>query len=207
MITSDHSGFAGVQPPEINSPPANIRSPELGYPAQLCLSMSARSIGADDHLRAEPLLPEVNTQKDHHLPPRRLRRSTATCNASTSGQNPSRRRCVIWHVAGGTLLRRVFEYHSIKNPQRESHQGSVMPLIIQFRHLIASICACFVAASASAYLLSSVWIWLISQMLSISGKYVISSATSLNRTFRFMTFTSGEWTNIFFNSQRSLKMM
>jgi hypothetical protein len=63
MITSDHSGFAGVQPPEINSPPANIRSPELGYPAQLCLSMSARSIGADDHLRAEPLLPEVNTQK------------------------------------------------------------------------------------------------------------------------------------------------
>ena len=89
-------------------------------------------------------------------------------------------------------------------PQRESHQGSVMPLIIQFRHLIASICACYVAASASAYLLSSVWIWLISQMLSISGKYVISSATSLNRTFRFMTFTSGEWTNIFFSSQRSL---
>ena len=28
-ITSDHSGFAGVQPPAIHPPPANIRSPDL----------------------------------------------------------------------------------------------------------------------------------------------------------------------------------
>lgn len=81
-----------------------------------------------------------------------------------------------------------------------------MHFTIQFRQLIASICACFVASSARAYLLRSVWIWLISQMLSTSGKYVMSSSTSLNSTFRFMTFTSGEWTNIFFNSQRSLTM-
>jgi len=29
MITSDHSGFAGVQPPEMQTPPANIRSSEV----------------------------------------------------------------------------------------------------------------------------------------------------------------------------------
>ena len=52
MITSDHRGFAGVQPPAMHRPPANIRSPELSSPAQVCLPMSSRLIGADDHLRA-----------------------------------------------------------------------------------------------------------------------------------------------------------
>ena len=52
MITSDHRGFAGVQPPAMHPPPANIRSPELSSPAQVCLPMSSRLIGADDHLRA-----------------------------------------------------------------------------------------------------------------------------------------------------------
>ena len=150
--------------------------------------------------------PEEKIQKDDYLRPPRLRRSSASRNALSSGQHLLIGGTLIWHVASGTFFRRVVAYHFKKIPS-ENHCGSVMPLINQFRHLIASICACYVAASASAYLLSSVWIWLISQMLSTSGKYVISSATSLNRTFRFMTFTFGEWTNIFFNSQRLLKMM
>ena len=52
MITSDHGGFAGIQPPGNRRPPANILSPELSSPAQVCLPTSSRLIGADDHLRA-----------------------------------------------------------------------------------------------------------------------------------------------------------
>ena len=80
MITSDHGGFAGIQPPGNRRPPANIRSPELSSPAQL--SSPARVF-----LRLGVSLPEEILQKDHHLRPRRLRRSSATRHASSSGQH------------------------------------------------------------------------------------------------------------------------
>ena len=67
------------------SPPANIPSPELTSPAQLCLQTSPPLIGADAHLRAAALPPEENIQKNHHLRPPRLRRTTATIHALSSG--------------------------------------------------------------------------------------------------------------------------
>ncbi|MPN04625.1 hypothetical protein SDC9_151870 [bioreactor metagenome] len=70
MITSNHGGFAGVQPPAM-------------YPAP----GSYRFIRADIFLRAEAFPPEEKIQKEHHLRPRRLRRSTAARNASSSGQH------------------------------------------------------------------------------------------------------------------------
>ena len=87
MITSDHDGFAGVQPLSKHSPPANIRSPELSYRAQSCSPLSAPLIGADDHLRAAGLVPEEITQKDDYLRPPRLRRSWSTCKWATSGES------------------------------------------------------------------------------------------------------------------------
>ena len=87
IITSDHCGFAGVRPPTTRSPPASIRSPELSYPAQICLPMSTPLIGADNHLRADTPLPEVKIPKDHHLRPPRLRRSTVVRHAASSGQH------------------------------------------------------------------------------------------------------------------------
>jgi len=49
--------------------------------------MSALLIGAGAHLRAAALQPEDNTPKDHHLRPPRLRRSSATHQAASSGQH------------------------------------------------------------------------------------------------------------------------
>jgi len=64
--------------PTMQPPPASIRSPVLRYPARNCLPMSARLIGADAQLRAEPSRWRKSSQKDHHLRPLRLRRSSAT---------------------------------------------------------------------------------------------------------------------------------
>ena len=59
----------------------------VGLHGAVCLPMSTPLIGADAHLREGTLLPEEITQNDHHLRPRRLRRSTATHHASSSGQH------------------------------------------------------------------------------------------------------------------------
>ena len=80
MITSDHGGFAGIQPPGNRRPPANIRSPELSSPAQL--SSPARVF-----LRLGVSLPEEILQKDHHLRPPRLRRSWAAGKSTSSGEH------------------------------------------------------------------------------------------------------------------------
>lgn len=45
IITFDHGGFAALQPPAIQPPPANIRSPELMYPAQTLPSTRPLFIG------------------------------------------------------------------------------------------------------------------------------------------------------------------
>ena len=87
IITSDHCGFAGVRPPTTRSPPASIRSPELSYPAQICLPMSTWLIGAGSFLRLGGSLPEEIAQKNHHLRPQRLRRSSAVRRASSSGEH------------------------------------------------------------------------------------------------------------------------
>ena len=83
--TSDHSGFAGVRLPKINAPPASIRSPELGSSAQVCLPASDPLPGADDFFRLRVLSPGEIIQNDHHIRPRRLRRSSAARHASSSG--------------------------------------------------------------------------------------------------------------------------
>ena len=59
----------------------------VGLHGAVCLPMSTPLIGADAHLREGTLLPEEITQNDHHLRPRRLRRSSATHHASSSGQH------------------------------------------------------------------------------------------------------------------------
>ncbi|PTQ85159.1 hypothetical protein C8U37_10543 [Trichococcus patagoniensis] len=51
IITSDHGGFAGVRPSATQSPPASMRSTELGCLARVCFPMSAPLIGADGFLR------------------------------------------------------------------------------------------------------------------------------------------------------------
>ena len=80
MITSDHGGFAGIQPPGNRRPPANIRSPELSSPAQL--SSPARVF-----LRLGVSLPEEILQKDHYLRPTRLRRNTAAGKSMSPGEH------------------------------------------------------------------------------------------------------------------------
>ena len=87
IINSYHIGFAGVHPPEMHPPPASIRSPELGYPAQDCLPMSALLIGGGVFLRAEAFPQEENIQKDNHLRPRRLRRTTVARKSPSSGEH------------------------------------------------------------------------------------------------------------------------
>ncbi len=87
IITSDHRGFAGVQPPATQPPPASICSPELSYPAQASSSVNTRLVGAGDHLRAAVFPPEDNIPKDYYLRPPRLRRSTAARHAASSGKH------------------------------------------------------------------------------------------------------------------------
>ena len=51
MITSDHSGFAGVQSPQIQPPPANIPSSELtASSAAVSCSSAGGEIPQDDYL-------------------------------------------------------------------------------------------------------------------------------------------------------------
>ncbi|CZR06021.1 hypothetical protein SAMN04488048_11511 [Trichococcus flocculiformis] len=60
---------------------------EVDLHGAVCLPMSTPLIGADAHLRAGTLLPEEITQNDHHLRPRRLRRTSAARNTASSGQH------------------------------------------------------------------------------------------------------------------------
>ena len=53
----------------------------------VCLPMSAWLIGAGSFLRLGGSLPEEIAQKNHHLRPPRLRRSSASRNASSSGEH------------------------------------------------------------------------------------------------------------------------
>jgi hypothetical protein len=53
----------------------------------VCLPMSSLLIRAGSFLRLGGSLPEEKSQKDHHLRPRRLRRSSASRNASSSGEH------------------------------------------------------------------------------------------------------------------------
>ena len=53
----------------------------------VCLPMSTWLIGAGSFLRLGGSLPEEIAQKNHHLRPRRLRRTTAARNASSSGEH------------------------------------------------------------------------------------------------------------------------
>lgn len=87
ISTSDHGGFAEVQPHATQPPPASIPSPELSSRAQVCPPMSAPLIGAGSFLRLRGPLPEENIQKDHHLRPQQLRRSSAARHASSSGEH------------------------------------------------------------------------------------------------------------------------
>ncbi|PTQ85158.1 hypothetical protein C8U37_10542 [Trichococcus patagoniensis] len=51
IITSDHGGFAGVRPSATQSPPASMRSTELGCLAQVCFPARRTFIGAGVFLR------------------------------------------------------------------------------------------------------------------------------------------------------------
>ena len=53
----------------------------------VCLPMSAWLIGAGSFLRLGGSLPEEIAQKNHHLRPQRLRRSSAVRRASSSGEH------------------------------------------------------------------------------------------------------------------------
>ena len=72
IITSDHRGFAGVQPPSIQRPPANIRSSEVSYLAQSCAPAGTPLIGADGsigtHLLCHLLNRKYHSSKEwHHI--------------------------------------------------------------------------------------------------------------------------------------------
>ena len=70
IITSDHRGFAGVQPPSIQRPPANIRSSELSYRAQSCAPEGTPLIGADGsigtHLLCHLLNRKCHSSEEWH---------------------------------------------------------------------------------------------------------------------------------------------
>ena len=68
-------------------PPVSILSQELSSPPQSCPPMSAPLIGVGGLLRLRGPLSEENIQKDHHLRPQQLRRSSAAHNAIYSGQH------------------------------------------------------------------------------------------------------------------------
>ena len=70
MVSSGQHSLPGVDLPGAKLPP-----------------MSTPLIGAGDLLRLGAALPEDNIQKDDHLRPTRLRRSSASRNASSSGEH------------------------------------------------------------------------------------------------------------------------
>ena len=78
--------FTGGENPERLSPPSAAASPEFDHPPPFLLrrTFAPRSW---QFLPVRVLLPENNTQKDHHIRPLRLRRTTAVHHTSSSGQH------------------------------------------------------------------------------------------------------------------------
>ena len=78
--------FVGGENPERLSPPSAAASPEFDHPPPFLLrrTFAPRSW---QFLPVRVLLPENNTQKDHHIRPLRLRRTTAVHHTSSSGQH------------------------------------------------------------------------------------------------------------------------
>ncbi|MPM11130.1 hypothetical protein SDC9_57469 [bioreactor metagenome] len=66
MITSDHRGFAEVQPTATHPPPVSIRSPELKFLAHGCLPMRARSVGAGWLAPGHRILRSKKKKTDRH---------------------------------------------------------------------------------------------------------------------------------------------
>ena len=75
--------FTGGENPERLSPPSAAASPEFDHPPPFLLrrTFAPRSW---QFLPVRVLLPENNTQKDHHIRPLRLRRTTAVHHTSSS---------------------------------------------------------------------------------------------------------------------------
>ena len=97
-------GFtAGGKHPKRSSPPTTAASPKFGRPPRILLRpafarrrrVAVARMSSDEHpayrsWRFPPvkvLSPEENIQKDHHLRPPRLRRSSAARHAASSGQH------------------------------------------------------------------------------------------------------------------------
>jgi hypothetical protein len=84
-----------LRPPRLRRSSASRRAsssgehslPGVELPGTVCLPTSTRLVGAGSFLRLGGSLPEEIAQKDHHLRPPRLRRSSAVRRASSSGEH------------------------------------------------------------------------------------------------------------------------
>ena len=106
----------------------------VGLHGAVCLPMSTPLIGADAHLREGTLLPEEITQNNHYLRPQRLRRSSATHHASSSGQHS---------LAGGRCSRRkayLRQGHSSSEvgPRKKTSAAATGLFRVQFFRYLSS---------------------------------------------------------------------
>ena len=103
-------------------------------PGAVCPPMSTPLIGAGDFLRAAVLPPEESLPKDDHLRPQRLRRSSATHHASSSGQHS---------LAGGRCSRRkayLRQGHSSSEvgPRKKTSAAATGLFMVQFFRYLSS---------------------------------------------------------------------